>query len=209
MCSANRPTCVFIVEPYPPRTFYASPLSDTSLMVTLGYGHDPSVGQCSQFILLTAPESSKTVKPCPSTTSVRLDGLISNTNYQVVVMVETVPTSSGQSVSSMKKTAKSWTCTFFKYEFVALSCGVSPKRLYVSYICTNRQGAVKTWYLTVKILSADFTAASKNSGKNLCCLLRIDISSVIDANKNEHTSRWYTVVFCFGDKIYDDMPLLN
>ena len=158
MCSANRPTCVFIVEPYPPRSFYASPLSDTSLMVTLGYGHDPSVSQCSQFILLTDPESSKTVKPCPSTTSVRLDGLISNTNYQVIVMVETVPTSSGQSVSSIKKTAKLWTCTFFKYEFVALSCGVSPKRLYV-------QGAVKTWYLTVKILSADFAAASKNSGK--------------------------------------------
>ena len=114
MCSANRPTFVFIVEPYPPRTFYASPLSDTSLMVTLGYGRDPSVSQCSQFILLTDPESSKTVKPCPSTTSVRLDGLISDTNYQVIVMVETVPTSSGLSVSSIKNTTKSWTCTFFK-----------------------------------------------------------------------------------------------
>jgi len=78
-----------------------------------------------------------------------------------------------------------------------------------TFVQTDRQGAVKTWYLTVKILSADFTAASKNSGKNLCCLLKIDITSVIDANKNEHTSRWYTVVFCFGDKIYDDMPLLN
>jgi len=68
----------------------------------------------------------------------------------------------------------------------------------------------KTWCLTVKILSADFAAASKNSGKNLCCLLKIDITSVIDAKENEHTSRRYTVVFfCFGDEIYDDMPLLN
>jgi len=38
----------------------------------------------------------------------------------------------------------------------------------------------------------------------------MDITSVIDANENEHTSRRYTVVFfCFGDEIYDDMPLLN
>jgi len=61
--------------------------------------------------------------------------------------------------------------------------------------------------LTIKFLSADFAAASKNSGKNLCCLLKIDITSVIDANKNEHTN--IRVVFCFGDEIYDDMPLLN
>ena len=47
----------------------------------------------------------------------------------------------------------------------------------------------------VDFLSADFAAASKNSGKNLCCLLKIDITSVIDATENEHTSRRYTVVF--------------
>jgi len=63
--------------------------------------------------------------------------------------------------------------------------------------------------LTVKILGTDFAAGSENSGKNLCCVLKIDITSVIDANENEHTSRQYTVVFCFGDEIYDDMPLLN
>jgi len=72
--------------------------------------------------------------------------------------------------------------------------------------------------LTVKFLSADFAAASKNSrtnrqlllsGTNPCCLLKIDITSVMDANENEHTSRRYTVVFCFGDEIYDDTPLLN
>jgi len=64
--------------------------------------------------------------------------------------------------------------------------------------------------LTVKILSAGFAAVSKNSGKNLRRLLIMDITSVIDANENEHTSRRYTVVFfCFGDEIYDDMPLLN
>ena len=32
---------------------------------------------------------------------------------------------------------------------------------------------------------------------------------MIDGNDNEHASRRYTVVFCFGDKIYDDMPLLD
>jgi len=52
--------------------------------------------------------------------------------------------------------------------------------------------------------------ASKNSGENLCCLQKIDITSVIDANENEHTSRRYTVVvFCFGDEMYDDLQLLN
>jgi len=61
----------------------------------------------------------------------------------------------------------------------------------------------KTRHLTVKILSADFAVASKNSGKNLCCLLKIDITSVTDTNENEHTSRRYTVVFCFGDEIYE------
>jgi len=54
--------------------------------------------------------------------------------------------------------------------------------------------------LTVKFLSADFAAASKNSGKNSCCLLKIDITSVMDANENEHYSRRHTVVFCFGDE---------
>jgi len=52
--------------------------------------------------------------------------------------------------------------------------------------------------------------ASKNSGKNFCCFLKINITPVINVNENEHTSRRYTIVFfCFGDEIYDDMPLLN
>jgi len=60
----------------------------------------------------------------------------------------------------------------------------------------------KTRHLTVKIVSPDFAAASKNSGKNPCCLLKIDFTSVIDANENEHASRRYTaVLFCFGDEI--------
>ena len=68
----------------------------------------------------------------------------------------------------------------------------------------------KTRHLTVKFLSADFAAASKNSGKNPCCLLKIDITSVMDANENEHTSRrLYGCFFVIGDEIYDDMPLLN
>jgi len=53
------------------------------------------------------------------------------------------------------------------------------------------------------------SCSQQNSGKNLCCLLKIDITLVIDANENKHTSRRYTVVFCFADEIYDDMPLLN
>jgi len=61
----------------------------------------------------------------------------------------------------------------------------------------------------VNVLSVDFAAASKNSGKNLCCFVKIDITSVIDAHENDHTSRRYAVVFCLGDEIYDDMPLLN
>jgi len=51
--------------------------------------------------------------------------------------------------------------------------------------------------------------ASKNSGKNHSYLLKIGIMAVIDASENERTSRRYTVVFCFGDEIYDGMPLLN
>jgi len=49
--------------------------------------------------------------------------------------------------------------------------------------------------------------ASKNGGKNLCGLPERDVT-LIDANEKEHTSRQYTI-FCFGDEIYDDMPLLN
>jgi len=79
----------------------------------------------------------------------------------------------------------------------------------VKFLIAELSEVSKTPHLTVKILSADFAAASKNSGKNLCCLLKIDITSVIDANENEHTSRRYTVVFCFGDEIYNDVPLLN
>jgi len=79
----------------------------------------------------------------------------------------------------------------------------------VNFLSTELSKVSKTRYLTVKILSADFAAASKNSGKNLCCLPKIDVTSIIDANDNEHTSRRYTVVFCFGDEIYDDMPILN
>ena len=61
------------------------------------------------------------------------------------------------------------------------------------------------------VISAHFAAASKTSGiKKLCCLLKIGITSVTDANENEDTSRRCAVVVCcFGDEICDDMPLLN
>jgi len=36
---------------------------------------------------------------------------------------------------------------------------------------------------------------AETAEKNLCCLLKIDITSVIDVNENEHTSRRYAVVF--------------
>jgi len=61
----------------------------------------------------------------------------------------------------------------------------------------------KAQHLSVNLLSANFTLASRNSGKNLCCLLKVDITSVTDVNENEHTSRRYVVVFCFGHEIYD------
>jgi len=61
--------------------------------------------------------------------------------------------------------------------------------------------------LTVKIPSADFAAASKAVEKIFAAFLKIGITSVTDANENEHTSKQYTVncFFCFGDEIYDDI----
>ena len=50
----------------------------------------------------------------------------------------------------------------------------------------------KTRHFTVNLLRV---AASKNSGKNLCCVLKIDITSVIDVDENEHASRRCAVVF--------------
>ena len=64
----------------------------------------------------------------------------------------------------------------------------------------------KTRRLAVHLLSAYFAAGSRNSRKNLCCLLKIDSASVIDDNENEHTRRRYAVVFfCFDHEIYDDI----
>ena len=60
----------------------------------------------------------------------------------------------------------------------------------VKFLIAEHREVRKTRHLTVKFLSADFAAASKNSGKNPCCLLKIDITSLMDANENEHTSRW-------------------
>jgi len=97
-----------VVEPYPLTTVDVLHSSDTSLMVKLGYNYLRSVGQCSQFVLLTSPESSKQVLPCSMTTSVLLDGLRSNTNYQVIVTA--VAVFSRKSVSSGRKITKSWTC---------------------------------------------------------------------------------------------------
>jgi len=80
----------------------------------------------------------------------------------------------------------------------------------VKFLIAEHSEVSKTRHLTVKFLSADFAPASKNSGKNPCCLLKIDITSMMDANENEHTSRrLYGCFFVIGDEIYDDMPLLN
>jgi len=73
----------------------------------------------------------------------------------------------------------------------------SPSRDAVKFLIGELREVRKTQHLTVHVLSADFAAASENSGKNLCCLLKIDITSVIDANENEHTSRRYAVVVLF------------
>jgi len=51
--------------------------------------------------------------------------------------------------------------------------------------------------------------SGKKQRKNLCWLLQIDITLVINANENNHTGRQYTVVFSSADEIYDDMPLFN
>jgi len=75
----------------------------------------------------------------------------------------------------------------------------------VKFLSAEIREVNRTRYLTVKILSGQ-----RKQRKNLCCLLKIGITSVIDANENEHTSRRYTVVFIgFGHEIYDDIPLFK
>jgi len=44
----------------------------------------------------------------------------------------------------------------------------------VKFLIAEHSEVSKTRHLTVKFLSADFAAARKNSGKNLCCVLKID-----------------------------------
>ena len=46
-------------------------------------------------------------------------------------------------------------------------------------------------HLTVHMLSADFAAASRNSGKIPSCLIKTDITPKIVVNENKHTSRRY------------------
>jgi len=68
----------------------------------------------------------------------------------------------------------------------------------VKFLIAELSEVSKTRHLAVKILSADFAVDRKNSRRNLCCLLKIYITiNVSETNTN------------FGDKIYDDMPLLN
>jgi len=50
---------------------------------------------------------------------------------------------------------------------------------------------------------------AKTAEKIFAAPLKVLITSVIDANDNQHTSRRYTIVFSFGDEIYDDLLLLN
>lgn len=115
-----------VAEPYPVTTVTVLRSSDASLTVKLGYPYQPSYGQCSHFVLLTDPESSKEVVPCSSKTNIQLDGLHSNTNYQVVVTA--VASFSGKSVSSVRKITKSWTC---KLSFYRIYCMfLSPHRMH-------------------------------------------------------------------------------
>ena len=52
------------------------------------------------------------------------------------------------------------------------------------------------WLLIYKALTS--LQPAKTAEKNLCCLLKRTYQQMI-----------YNCFFCFGDKIYDDMPLLN
>jgi len=70
--------------------------------------------------------------------------------------------------------SKSSQLAYIMYYCVLLQ--LRPSQEAVKFLITKLSEVSKTRHLTVKILSADFAAASENSGKNLCCLLKIDIT---------------------------------
>ena len=64
----------------------------------------------------------------------------------------------------------------------------------VNFLSTELSEVSKTRYLTVKILSADFAAASKNSGKNLCCLLKINVTSSLNIRSADDVQLFFVLV---------------
>ena len=121
VCETVGRCCMFVLEPLPATIIDMLPLSDTSLTVKLAYHYSASFAQCSEFVLLTSPASSKKEVPCMNMTSVELNGLHSNTNYRVTVTA--VATFSDVSVYSVRSTGKSWTCefSFYRFSFFVLS----------------------------------------------------------------------------------------
>jgi len=53
----------------------------------------------------------------------------------------------------------------------------------VIFLIAELSEVSKTRHLAVKILSADFAVARKNSRRNLCCLLKKYITSVTDVSE--------------------------
>ena len=47
----------------------------------------------------------------------------------------------------------------------------------------------------VRVCVRSSTDFAKTAEKNIFCLLKLDITSVTDANENGHTTRRYTLVF--------------
>ena len=80
----------------------------------------------------------------------------------------------------------------------------------IKFLIAEHSEVSKTRHLTVKFLSADFAAASKNSGKK-SLLPSKNRHYVADGCQRKRTYQ-QTIIWLFfviGDEIYDDMPLLN
>jgi len=90
-----------------------------------------------------------------------------------------------------------------------MTCLKKNFRAVVKFLIAELSEVSKARHLTVKFLSADFTAASENSGKKslLPSKNRHDVSDGCQ-RKPTYQQTIYGC-FCFGDEIYDDMPLLN
>jgi len=75
----------------------------------------------------------------------------------------------------------------------------------VKFLTAELSEVSKTQHMTVKILKP-----AKTAEKMFSVFQEIDTTSVIDDNEKRTCRQMICgCFFCFGDEIYDDMPLLN